>query len=400
MSIRHNKLTEISEKDLLSLISDEIREGKEIEYKENLPGDSPEEKAEFLADVSSFANTAGGDLVFGLMEKRDEQGRPTGLPGEIPGIAATNLDAVTLRLENIMRDGLQPRVMGISVHPILLSNVNHALIVRVPRSWAAPHTVTYRGSSKFYARNSAGKYQLDVGEIKAAFLRNETVVQRLRDFRADRIAKLIANEGPLPTGETAKIVLHLVPLGAFDAGFQFDVNLIAMNSADLEPMYSSSWSHRLNFDGLLSYSGISADPKCYNYLQIFRNGCIEAVDNLLLEPHNNQLLIPSIAFEKEILEATPRFLNLQRKLGVDPPIVLMLTLLGVLAYQMAVNTARFRFAQSQPVDRDSLIIPEVIVEDFDCDIEQLVRPCFDIIWNAAGWPKSINYDNSGKWVGH
>ena len=29
--------------------------------------------------------------------------------------------------------------------------------------------VTYKGTSRFFARNSAGKYQLDVQEIRAAF---------------------------------------------------------------------------------------------------------------------------------------------------------------------------------------------------------------------------------------
>ena len=29
---------------------------------------------------------------------------------------------------------------------------------------------TFKNASKFYARNSAGKYQLDVGELRTAFI--------------------------------------------------------------------------------------------------------------------------------------------------------------------------------------------------------------------------------------
>lgn len=393
MSIRYKKLKEVNEQELQSLIDDEIREGKEIEYKENLPGDINEEKMEFLADVSSFANTSGGDLLFGFSEKRDNQGRPTGVPSGKPGISAGNPDLLVLRLENIIRDSLQPRVMGISIQPILLSNGNHVVIIRIPKSWIAPHMVAYRGSSRFYARNSAGKYQLDVGEIKSAFLKNETVGQRVRDFRVERLSKIMADEGPMRVAPTAKIILHLVPLQAFEMGLQFDVNMITNNSSDLQPMYSVGFNSRLNFDGLLSYSDASEGHYRFNYLQIFRNGCIEAIENLLLAPHNNQLDIPSIAFEREILDTIPRLLSLEYKLGVDPPLAVLLTLVEVFGYRMSVRG-------SQPIDRASLIIPEVIVEDFNCDVERLLRPCFDIVWNATGLPTSINYDDTGKWVSH
>lgn len=56
----------IAEADLLALISNAVSEGRTIDYKRELPGNSDGEKKEFLADVSSFANTSGGDLIFGL----------------------------------------------------------------------------------------------------------------------------------------------------------------------------------------------------------------------------------------------------------------------------------------------------------------------------------------------
>ena len=41
-------------------------EGRTLDYKRTLPGSTDEEKREFLADVSSFANAAGGDIVYGI----------------------------------------------------------------------------------------------------------------------------------------------------------------------------------------------------------------------------------------------------------------------------------------------------------------------------------------------
>jgi predicted HTH transcriptional regulator len=83
------------------LIEQEVYERKTLDYKRDLPGGTDQEKKEFLADVSSFANTEGGELIFGVIEA-------AGAPREVAGVAAGNLDAEKLRLQNLLRDGLQP----------------------------------------------------------------------------------------------------------------------------------------------------------------------------------------------------------------------------------------------------------------------------------------------------
>ena len=50
----------INEADLRQLIENNVSEQKTVEYKELLPENSRESKKEFLADVSSFANTDRG----------------------------------------------------------------------------------------------------------------------------------------------------------------------------------------------------------------------------------------------------------------------------------------------------------------------------------------------------
>jgi predicted HTH transcriptional regulator len=68
-------LDHITEADLQALISDAVPEGRTIEYKRALPGNSDGEKKEFLADISSFANTSGGDLIYGMDESADSDNR-------------------------------------------------------------------------------------------------------------------------------------------------------------------------------------------------------------------------------------------------------------------------------------------------------------------------------------
>lgn len=60
MLIHGKQFVELDETDLRSLIDDQVAEGKNIEYKSALPGNSGRNKKEFLADISSFSNSAGG----------------------------------------------------------------------------------------------------------------------------------------------------------------------------------------------------------------------------------------------------------------------------------------------------------------------------------------------------
>jgi len=90
MSLRYKRLEDINEQDLQALVDNKVSEGKEIEYKRDLPGNKPKGKKEFLADVSSFANAVGGDIVFGIPSKR-------GLPTQPLGIKIANVDKTNKR---------------------------------------------------------------------------------------------------------------------------------------------------------------------------------------------------------------------------------------------------------------------------------------------------------------
>src|SRR5262249_24965211 len=151
----------------------------------------------FLGDISSFANSAGGDILYGVADERDANNQPTGTPLEACGIAGTNETSEMLRLESMNRDGIGPRISGIQIKSITGFRFGPVICVRVPRSWTAPHMVIFKNLSRFYARNSAGKYQLDIGEIRSAFALSEAVPEKIQAFRSERLAKIISAETPV-----------------------------------------------------------------------------------------------------------------------------------------------------------------------------------------------------------
>src|SRR5438309_1617191 len=100
--ISDKSVEQITAADLERLVTNGVSESRSLEYKETLPGGSDQDKREFLADVSSFANAIGGDLVYGARDARDESGKPTGTPDAIVGLDVTNLDQAIQRLENVL----------------------------------------------------------------------------------------------------------------------------------------------------------------------------------------------------------------------------------------------------------------------------------------------------------
>lgn len=384
-------LESITEADLQSLVTDGIAEGKSIEYKESLPDNTYDSKKEFLADVSSFANATGGHLVFGI---REDNGTPVDVCG-LPGI---DPDAEILRLENLLRDNIEPRIPGTATKAVLLSTSDVAIVVRIPRSWVQPHAVNYQGHWRFYTRSSAGKYPLDVSEVRAAFAMSETLAERVRLFRTERLGKIVAGETPIAVGESGKIVLHIVPFGAFDPSAAFDISSLGDAVWRLKPIYGSVAGHRYNLDGLVTY-GHSRKPPAQSYLQLFRNGIIEIVETSMLRDEiEGRPCIPSIAYEKEILDALPTYLSIQEQLGVTPPLFIMLSLVEVSGYIMAVSRRMDLWGEhTYPIDRDMLVLPEIVLESFEVNAAESMRPIFDSVWNAAGWPRSMNYDESGEW---
>src|SRR5436309_11959140 len=159
MTIEDKPLDEVVEADLQKLINDEVREGKTIDYKRDMIGRGNEDKKELCKDISSFANDSGGHLIIGMEE---EQGVPKGLSG----LPISDMDAEISRLDQILRNGIEPRIPGLRISSVRLKSPTSSsvILIRIPKSFALPHRIT--AHDVFYARSSNGKYGLDMLQIR------------------------------------------------------------------------------------------------------------------------------------------------------------------------------------------------------------------------------------------
>jgi hypothetical protein len=97
-----------------------------------------------------------------------------------------------------------------------------ALVIRIPRSWNPPHRVSTGGHNSFYVRNSGGAHEADVEELRVLFTLAADAQQRTKAFRSERIATIIAAQGPVPLTANGRLFVHLVPLSAFGQAAKID----------------------------------------------------------------------------------------------------------------------------------------------------------------------------------
>jgi hypothetical protein len=83
---------------------------------------------------------------------------------EAPGVAGIKPDAEKLRLSGMIQAGIEPRIPGEQIETITGLSQGPVVLIRVPQSWVSPHMVVFGNLSRFFARTTAGKHQMDVGE--------------------------------------------------------------------------------------------------------------------------------------------------------------------------------------------------------------------------------------------
>lgn len=269
-----------------------------------------------------------------------------------------------------------------------------------------------KSSGRFYSRNSIGKFPLDVAQLRNAFELGATIAERIRSFRVERLGKIsVGEETPVSLDEhEPKLVLHMIPFNAFATSESFDLKPLydGIKGQLFHPLTIwddiSNGYMRFNADGLVRYIQWKTPLSTSGYTQVFRNGIIETVDVSLLginawnaNTFHSNVVLKSFSgerYERKILECIKRFIGLQEFLGVDQPFFIMVSLLNVKGYSIGYQQLEY----TDVIDRNNVIIPEVMIEKFDVDLAAAMKPIFDTVWNAAGYIQSPNFDAEGKFT--
>ena len=383
------KFDDISEADLNNLIANSVTESSTLEYKREMPSWDGSGKHEFLADASAMANHHGGYILYGVKES-DEGAAAELVPQQL------NSDAECLRIADILLGNLEPKLLGCKARAVPLSGGGYVVVLSIPESWNKPHRV--KTNNHFFIREGARKRQLEMPEIKMAFLNSENPKRKITDFRADRIGKIISGDAPVVIAEGIVQIFHVLPMQALLTDLSLDV--VAMNGLRVPVMSSMHGiNSRINLDGVVMHRVVT-ERGSGAYTQIFRNGFVEAVRVFPKNVESGNLILPSTSYEREIIDYLRELKRIFVALDIDGPIICLYSLLNVKGAQLGVANSYFTDEGTGFFDRNQILLPDVLIEDLSADEGNALRPLFNLVWNSAGYRESLNYDqHSGIWVG-
>lgn len=149
--------------DIESLINNEVEENIHLDYKASGALDKDDKKrTEITKDVSAFANSDGGIIVYGVSE---EDHRPKEI-SPIDGRIYTKE-----WLENVIQL-IQPRIEGILIYPIRIDDIGNSIyVVKIPRSGNAPHMAR---DKRYYKRFNFKSEPMEDYEVKDLYNRSVT----------------------------------------------------------------------------------------------------------------------------------------------------------------------------------------------------------------------------------
>ncbi len=386
MSITNIDLQRVSKADLEALRENEVPEGILIDYKRDIYELTGDGRREFLKDVSSFANTAGGHIIIGM----DEKG---GLPTNLIGVEG-NLDAQKQRLESLLRDRIEPRIVGVRMQPVAVSDDRNALVIRIPKSWNSPHAVVNH-TRIFYARNSAGAHHASVDELRAMFTAGATFLDRAREFHRKFLVQIHGVDTPIQfPGEGGRLVLHIIPFSAFGSETMLDPKV--MQGEVLPPLWSTGFNHGYNVDGYLT---TFVGRQQAGYLQVFRNGIIESVaGDVRVREAQGIWQLYAKQVEGEVVRNVSSSMTALSHAEVPPPMLILLG--GARMHQTKVIGVGYPpLNPPLPLQNSELRLPAVTIEDYgeEADYGRALKKIFDALWNAAGYQGSQSYDAAANW---
>jgi hypothetical protein len=142
------------------LIADKVEENLSLEYKSSGALDKAEGKrTEMTKDVSAFANSAGGVLIYGIAESPDKARRH--LPDRLDPIQRASFSKEWL--EQVTQN-IQPRIQGLVIHPVVVDEPKNQVcyVLEIPQS----HTAHQARDHVYYKRQNFNVLPMEDYEIR------------------------------------------------------------------------------------------------------------------------------------------------------------------------------------------------------------------------------------------
>jgi hypothetical protein len=156
-----NMLKLASKADLQRLVDDGILESLTLEYKQSLSlAKNNRVRDELCKNVSAFANSAGGQIIYGISEQNQ---KPQALDSGVPNNKITKQ-----WIEQTIDSHVQPRIEGLIITSIPFDADHTGYVITIPKASArTPHQAP---DKKYYKRQNLQTVPMEGYEIRNATL--------------------------------------------------------------------------------------------------------------------------------------------------------------------------------------------------------------------------------------
>ncbi len=369
--------TDLIEDDLRRLIVDQVGEDVEIDYKVALETNCQE----FARDVSAFANTKGGYLVYGMAEEGE-------IPTNLVAIPGFDSGRVIGQLTSWAQEHIRPRPT-LRFKPVSLGGGGEVLVVEVPRSWIGPHEV--RQEHRFYHRTQHGKAPMDVDQLRMAFNQERDFLQATEAFHSRRVEQW--KERSTGLGDThALFVLHFLPadglLGrrkANLAGRVFGGHPVpSPNGLEVgfHPVWEGGVNPAFNLDGYAFQEWVGPAGEGRS-CQVFRHGGVE--HKFAARPEGDWKVIYPVLVDHWLDTASRHAALVMKALEVQGPVALAGSFIGANGWTWILPN---RMMGNRTITEAHLRLPEVLLGSADDPPGPAVEEVSRYLWNAMGVEKS------------
>jgi hypothetical protein len=142
------------------MIADGIEENLSLDFKRaDSLAKTDGKKAEITKDVSSFANSSGGVLIYGIAESDDAAHRH--LPERLDPLNRTEISKEWL--DQVIQT-IQPRIEDVVIHPVIISEPDNTVcyVVEVPQS----HTAHMARDHRYHKRHNFTTAHMEDYEVR------------------------------------------------------------------------------------------------------------------------------------------------------------------------------------------------------------------------------------------
>lgn len=369
-----------------SLVEQKEPETGTLEFKRQLYTTDDRGRKEFASDVASLANSHGGTIIIGIEE--DDDGRAKAIV-PIVGSEETEMH----RTDQWLARQVFPRLQSYDLRTIPVDG-GFVMAIQIPQQFAGPFQASHGTWTRFPLRTGRITADMDYWQLAAGFGQRSRIAAEMRAWRETRLAQLRGWMGTRIADQSWGF-LHIMPLGTFEQHRRVDWGHVRTNGFMFRDYRGNT---KFNADGLVA-TLTPAHAQLVEYLQFFRNGCVEHAWHVGTMQADAPY-VRGIRAARVLLDSIPKIAEELRRVDLEGSVAMGLALVNIQGKKLEGYEPQGGFdweAPSEPFVDDSIDLEEIVFPDLSYlgDAPRHLPDQFRDLCRAFGFDGCNYFDDDG-----